>query len=90
MSVSAKSGPPITRARIGSLKLRVASGDARSAKALAMAVASKLALRVGSLGALAGRDTIRARVTATASMSRESVANSIADQLANPISRGRR
>ncbi|MEX2261856.1 MAG: hypothetical protein WD696_07880 [Bryobacteraceae bacterium] len=90
MSVSAKGGEPVTRARIGSLKLRVAAGDARSAKALAMAVASRLALRVDGLGALAGRETVRARVTARPSMSREAMADSIADEIANPLVRGRR
>lgn len=90
MSVSVKGGAPVTRARIGSLKLRVAAGDARSAKALAMAVASRLALRVGGLGALAGRETVSARVTATASMSRDRMADSIADEIANPRVRGRR
>ena len=89
MSVSAKGGAPVTRARIGTLKLRVAAGDARSVKALAMAVASRLALRVGSLGTLAGQETVRARVNASASMSRERVADSIADEVANPQTRGR-
>ena len=90
MSVAAKGVAPVTRARIGSLKLRVAAAEERSAKALAMAVASRLALRVGGLGALAGREIVRARVTAGASQSREVVADSIADQIANPLVRGRR
>lgn len=74
MKVSPKGGP-VTHARIESLRLRVPAGDARSAKALAMAVASRLALRVGDLVGVAGRETIRARVTAPASMSRESLAD---------------
>lgn len=90
MSVPAKGGAPVTRTRIGTLKLRIAAGDARSAKALAMAVASRLALRVGNLGALSGRETVRARVTTTASMSRELMADSIANEIANPRVRGGR
>lgn len=90
MSTPPKDGAPVTRARIGSLKLRVAAGDARSAKALAMTVASRLALRVDGLGGLAGQETVRARITAKASMSRETMADSIADQIANPMGRGRR
>jgi hypothetical protein len=40
----------VIRARIGTLRLRIPAGDRRFATALANAVASRLALRVGERG----------------------------------------
>jgi hypothetical protein len=40
----------VIRARIGTLRLRIPTGDRRFAKALATAVASRLALHVGERG----------------------------------------
>jgi hypothetical protein len=82
MKVSSKRGA-VTRARIEKLRLRVESGDTRSAKALATAVASRLALRVGDLSDLAGRESVRVRVTTTSSMSRQQLAESIAGRISN-------
>jgi hypothetical protein len=81
-------GAGVARARIGSLKLRVPGGGQRSAKALALDVAARLAARVDELGALANRETIR--VTAAASLSREPMAAAIVDQITSPGIRGRR
>jgi hypothetical protein len=87
MNIQTK-GTGVTRARIGTLKLRVGAGGRHSAKALALAVASRLATRVDALGALAGRENIH--VTAGASLSRERVADSIVEQITSPVTRGRR
>jgi hypothetical protein len=90
MRVSAKVGAPGIRARIESLRLRVPAGDARSAKALAMAVASRLASRVGELGSGAGREMVRTRVMAPAAVSRGLLADSIVAEIANSLKQGRR
>lgn len=90
MRVSAKVGTSDTHARIERLRLRVPAGDARSAKALAMAVASRLASRVGELGSGAGRETVRTRVMAPAAVSRGLLADSIVGEIANSLKQGRR
>jgi hypothetical protein len=90
MRVSAKVGTPGTRARIEILRLRVPAGDARSAKALAMTLAPRLASRVGELGSGAGREPVRTRVTAPAAVSRGRLADSIVGAIANSLKQGRR
>lgn len=70
-----------THARIRTLRLRVPGTDVRSAKALASAVASQLALRAGELRGGAGQETIRATVRSPAATSRESLTNSIVDAI---------
>lgn len=71
----------VTRARIGSLRLRVPGGDARTGKTLAMAVASTLALRAGEL---AGAETLRARITTPGPLSRDLLVHSIVGAILNP------
>ncbi|MDT5262948.1 MAG: hypothetical protein QOC61_1952 [Acidobacteriota bacterium] len=81
MKVRSK-GVPVTHARIETLCLRVPAGDARSAKALASAVASRLALRAGDLKGVAGQGTVSVRVRVPASVSRERLAETIAGKIA--------
>lgn len=87
-------GGPVTHVRIETLRLRVPAGDARSARALATAVASRLALRAGDLAGVAGLGTVRLRVKATsaATMSRERLAETIVGKIATPSAekRGKR
>lgn len=84
MNVSSKGGGSVTRVRIECLRLRVPASDARTAKALAMAVASGLALRARDLEGVAGRETVRARVTAPNSNSCDLLASSIVGKIVNP------
>ena len=93
MKVSSKGGPeggPVTRVRVGRLRLRIPAGDARSAKALAAAVASRLASRADELAVHDGRESVRVRVNAPASGSRESLADSIAEGVTGAGRRGGR
>jgi hypothetical protein len=85
-------GGPVTRARIGTLRLRVPAESVGSAKALAAAVASRLARRAGELGGVAAGETVRVRVRASAPMSSERLAETIAGKVLEPASgkRGRR
>lgn len=85
MKVSSKGGS-VTRVRVERLRLRIPAGDARSAKSLAQAVASRLAAHAEDLAPHAGRDAVRVRVNAPASGSREALADSIADGVAGPRS----
>ena len=82
MNDSRGSGP-VTHARIESLRLRIPASDARSAKALAVEVASKLALRVQDLGGAASPGTIQTRITAPRSMAKGVLADSIVNGIAN-------
>ncbi len=86
MKVSSKR--PETRVRVERLRLRIPEGDARSAKALASAVAQRLAARVEDLAANAGPEArlgaVRVTVKAPAGSSRERLADSIADGVAAP------
>jgi hypothetical protein len=81
---------PETHARIGALRLRMPAGDARTAKALAAAVAAELAERAGELGVVAGGETVRVRVRASASMRPEPLAETIAGGILQPPAEGRR
>jgi hypothetical protein len=83
---------PVTHARIETLRLRVPAGDARSARALASAVASRLALRAGELKGVAGLGSVSMRVKVPASVSRERLAETIVGKIANPAAdkRGKR
>jgi hypothetical protein len=82
MKVSSKGAAAVTRVRIERLRLRVPAGDARSAKALAHAVAARLAQRAGDLEGVAGEASVRARVRATASASTESLADAVVEKIA--------
>ena len=68
MNDSARGSGPVTHARIESLRLRIPASDARSAKALAAEVASKLALRVQDLGGAASQGTIQTRITSSSAI----------------------
>jgi hypothetical protein len=83
MRISSKGNGPVTRLRIGSLRLRISAGDVHSAKALATAIASKLALRAGDLSGAAGQELLQTRVVAPPSISQESLADSIVEKIAN-------
>ena len=88
-----RSGPkdlPETYARIDTLQLRMPAGDARTAKALAAAVAARLAERAGELGVVAGGETVRVRVRASASTRPERLAETIAGRILQPPAEGRR
>jgi hypothetical protein len=85
MKVSSKGGG-VTRVRVERLRLRIPAGDARSAKALAQAVASRLASRAEDLAQHDGRERLRVRVNAPASGSREALADRVADGIAGPRS----
>ena len=85
MRVSSKEGP-VTRVRIERLRLRIPAGDARDARSLAQAVASRLASRAEDLAQHDGRDAVRVRVNAPASGSREALAERVADGIAGPRS----
>lgn len=75
-------GGGVTRARIGTLRLRVPAAGPREAKAIAFEVASRLALRAGELGpAAAERETVRVKVSASPAMSRERLAETIAGRV---------
>ncbi|HEX7177274.1 MAG TPA: hypothetical protein VF240_18600 [Pyrinomonadaceae bacterium] len=84
MKVSSKGAKAaaVTRVRIERLRLRLPAGDARSAKTLAQAIASRLALRAGDLEGFAGEASLRARVKAPASSSTESVADAVVGKIA--------
>jgi hypothetical protein len=85
MKVSSKGGSAggsVTRVRVGRLRLRIPAGEARDAKALAAAVASRLALRTDELAAHDGQASVRVRVNAPAAGSRETLADSIAEGIA--------
>jgi hypothetical protein len=71
------------RARIANLRLRVPAMDMRSAKALAMEVSSKLALRVHDLSGLPAQETTRMRMAAPRSMAKGTLADSIVDRIAS-------
>lgn len=79
-----------THARIETLRLRMPAGDARTAKALAAAVAAKLAERAGELGVVADGETVRVRVRASASMPPERLAQTIAGTIVQPPAERRR
>lgn len=79
-----------THARIGTLRLRMPAGDARTAKALATAVAARLAATAGELGVVAGEETVRVRVRASASMRPERLAETIAGRVVQPPAERRR
>ena len=81
MNVSTQGDRPVTHVRIRSLRLRVSAGEARSAKALATAVVSKLASRVGDLSGAAGREVLRTRVMAPASASQGRLADAIVENI---------
>jgi hypothetical protein len=72
---------PETHARIEILRLRIPAGDARTAKALATAVAARLAETAGELGVVAGGETVRVRVRASASTRPERLAETIAGRI---------
>ena len=90
MNDSARGSGPVTHARIESLRLRIPASDARSAKALAVEVASKLALRVQDLGGAASQGTIQTRITAPRSMAKGTLADSIVNGIANRSASGGR
>jgi hypothetical protein len=75
---------PGTHARIESLRLRLPAGDARTAKAVAAAVAARLAERAGELGVVAGGETVRVRVTASSATLPERLAETIAGRILQP------
>lgn len=54
---------PERHVRIETLRLRMTTGDARTARSLAAAVAAELAGRAEELGAVTGDETVRVRVT---------------------------
>lgn len=84
---------PATHARIETLRLRVPGMGGHTARAVAAAVAQRLALRAGELGSVAAAgETARVRVRASASMSTESLAEKIAGEILRPADerRGRR
>ena len=83
MKVSSREGP-VTRVRIERLRLRIPAGDARDAKSLAQAVATRLASRAEDLAQHDGRDSLRVRVNAPASGSRDALADRVADGIAGP------
>lgn len=84
MSDASKGGESVTRVRIERLRLRVPAGDAGSAKALARAVATELALRARELEGLAGRETVNARVAAVHPLSPARLADAIVGGIAHP------
>jgi hypothetical protein len=69
----------VSRARIGTLRLRIPAGNRRFATALATAVASRLARRVGERGAEADGLKHPVHVTAPRSMQVVTWAGSIVD-----------
>lgn len=75
---------PGTHARIESLRLRLPAGDARTAKALAAAVAARLAEGAGKLGVVAGGETVRVRVRASSATRPERLAETIAGRILQP------
>jgi hypothetical protein len=75
---------PETHARIETLRLRMPAGDARTAKALAGAVAARLAERAGELGVVAGGETVRFRVRASSATRPERLAETIAGRILQP------
>jgi hypothetical protein len=79
-----------THARIEILRLRMPAGDARTARALATAVAARLAETAGELGVVAGEETVRVRVRASASMRPERLAETIAGRVVQPPAERRR
>jgi hypothetical protein len=81
---------PETHARIETLRLRMPAGDARTARALALAVAARLAERTGELGVVAGGETVRVRVTASASTRPERLAETVAGRILQPPAERRR
>jgi hypothetical protein len=81
---------PETHARIDVLRLRIPACDARTAKALAAAVAARLAERAGELGVVAGGETVRVHVRASASTRPERLAETIAGRILQPPAEGRR
>ena len=82
MKVSSKGAAAVTRVRIERLRLRLPAGDARSAKALAHAVAARLAQRAGDLEGVAGEAPVRVRVRAAASASAETLAERVVGEIA--------
>lgn len=76
-----------THARIATLRLRLPAGDARTAAALATAVAARLAERAGELGVVAGGETVRVR--ASASTQPDRLAETIAAEIVAPPARRR-
>jgi hypothetical protein len=88
-----KPGPqdvPETHAHIETLRLQMPAGDARTAKALATAVAARLAETAGELGVVAGGETVRVRVRASGSMLPERLAETIAGRILQPPAERRR
>jgi hypothetical protein len=81
---------PETHARIDALRLRIPAGDARTAKALAAAVAARLAERAGELGVIAGGETVRVRVRASAPTRPERLAETVAGRILHPPAKERR
>jgi hypothetical protein len=81
---------PGTHARIESLRLRLPAGDARTAKALAAAVAARLAERAGELGVVAGGETVHVRVRASSATRPERLAETIAGRILQPPAERRR
>jgi len=77
-------------ARVETLRLRLPAGDARMAKALASDVAARLAQRAGELGVVAGGETVRVRIQASASMRPEDLADAIAGMILLPPAERRR
>jgi hypothetical protein len=75
---------PETHARIETLRLRMPAGDARTAKALAVAVAARLAERAGELGVVDGGETVRVRVRASAATRPERLAETVAGGILQP------
>jgi hypothetical protein len=71
----------VIRARIGTLRLRIPAGDRRFANALATAVATRLALRVGERGPEAAL-TRTVRVSEPRSSQVSAWAGSIVDGIA--------
>jgi hypothetical protein len=85
-----REGVPGTHVRIEALRLRLPAGTARTAKALATAVAASLAERAGELGALAGAETVRVRVSTPAPGRHERLAETIAGGIVQPPAERRR
>ncbi len=83
MKVSSKEGG-VTRVRVERLRLRIPAGDARDARSLTRAVASRLAARAEDLAQHDGRDAVHVRVNAPASGSSEALADRVADVVAGP------
>ena len=81
----------MTHVRIGTLRLRIPGGDRQFAKALAKAVAARLAHRVAVRGQDADGLARRVKVSAPPSVRPQTWARSIVDGIAGASSsRGRR